>query len=451
MKKNQDKRLLGAMDYVNDKFVDRAAEKIKERPVGAPAEKPSKMKALKQVALLAACLLLLGAAVPLAVRLVNYIPNVLNPAGTGEGSESNSLESNETEPPVIDETPEEYFTNGWLFYGGSGGSGAEYDGKWIHVSQLPNTKIDVMACYDPVTGTTKSICIDSACNHLSEGCPAYASSWGAIRYIEIIGDWCLYQIDGDGKYNTEVRMYNMKTGEARVISEDVENGNIITYPGVTFPMDGKVYIDFADVDTAAGTRREYVSVYDPETDTTEYLCDEPEGMSMFGMSNKRLFFSEKRNSLRDPSVVWSTDYSGNNLKKEEVLNFDLIIMSGIYAYEPVMEENYEKNGHNMRVYDISTDTMFAMDFGGPVKRYVPGADKFAYVLEGDEKIYFTDLRGENSELATEYEVADFLPFCIVGDYLIGSTPKTSSVRPAGDYALNLKTGELKAVPGLSYP
>ena len=69
----------------------------------------------------------------------------------------------------------------------------------------------------------------------------------------------------------------------------------------------------------------------------------------------------------------------------------------------------------------------------------------------DAKIYFTDLRGENSELATEYEVADFLPFCIVGDYFIGSTPKTSSVRPAGDYALNLKTGELKAVPGLSYP
>lgn len=449
MKKDQNKRLLGAMEFIDDKLIDRAAEKIKERPVGAPAEKPSKKKAFRQLALLAACLLLLGAAVPLAVRLVNYIPNMLNPGGIDETTESNILDTNETEPPEVDAGPEEYFTNGWLFYGGSGGSGAEYEGKWIHVTDILESGVETLAVYDPTAGTTKSICIDPNCRHSGTVCPVVMPIGWYIRYIEIIGDWCLYQIDGDGKHNTEVRMYNMKTGEARVISEDIENGNIITYPSVTFPMDGKAYINFRDVDTTAGTSRDYVSVYDPETATTEYLCDEPEDMSMIGMSNKRLFFSEKRNSLRDPSVVWSTDHSGGNLKKEEVLNFDLLIMSGIYAYEPIIEENYEKNGYNMRVYDITTDKMFAMDFGGPVKRYVPGADKFAYVLEGDGKIYFTDLRGENSELATEYEVADFLPFCIVGDYVIGSIPKTSSVMPGGDYALNIKTGELKAIPGIN--
>ncbi len=449
MKKDHNKRLLGAMDYIDDKYVDRAAEKIKERPVGAPAEKPSKMKALKQVALLAACLLLLGAAVPLAVRLVNYIPDILGPAGTGEGSESNALDTNETEPPEVDAVPDEYFTNGWLFYGGSGGSGAEYDGKWIHVTDILESGVEALAVYDPTAGTTKSICIDPNCRHSGTVCPVVMPIGWYIRYIEIIGDWCLYQLDGDGKHNTEVRMYNMKTGEARVISEAVENGNIITCPSVTYPMDGKVYLNLHDVDNSSGTRREYVSVYDPETDTTEYLCDEPEDMSMIGMSNKRLFFAEKRNSLRDPSVVWSTDYSGNNLKKEEVLDFDLIIMSGIYAYEPIIEENYEKNGYNMRVYDISTDSIFTMNFGGPVKRYVPGADKFAYVPEEGGKIYFTDLRGENPELIIEYDVTDFLPFCIVGDYVIGSIPQKSSVMPGGDYVLNIKTGELKEIPGLN--
>ena len=184
MKKDQNKRLLGAMDYVDDKLINRAAEKIKERPVGAPAEKPSKMKALKQVALLAACLLLLGAAVPLAVRLVNYIPNVLNPAGTGEGSESNSLESNETEPPVIDATPEEYFTNGWLYYQSDS---FEYEGKWVHSTELPRTGVIVIASYDPVTKTTKSICLDSACDHVTADCPVCTAGWD-FRYMHIMDD-----------------------------------------------------------------------------------------------------------------------------------------------------------------------------------------------------------------------------------------------------------------------
>lgn len=443
MKKDQNKRLLGAMDYVDDKLINRAAEKIKERPVGAPAEKPSKMKALKQVALLAACLLLLGAAVPLAVRLVNYIPNVLNPAGTGEGSESNSLESNETEPPVIDATPEEYFTNGWLYYQSDS---FEYEGKWVHSTELPRTGVIVIASYDPVTKTTKSICLDSACDHVTADCPVCTAGWD-FRYMHIMDDWCVYQLDGKEKYSTEVRMYNMKTGEYRVIFEDTKNGSAITYAVIAFVMDGKVYFDMKDIDDAAGTSINYISCYDPETDKTERMLDVPENMSMINMSNKRIFFIENRKSLRDPATVWSSDYSGGNLKKEEAANFDFIVLSGIYAYEPIMEDNYEKNGYNIRVYDLATDSMHEVDLGGRVDRFFIADGKLCYVPEGSGKLYFADELGRNPELAVEFDSTVFNPYYLVGDYIIGRL----KAEPQDNAALNIKTGEITTIPGLTYP
>ncbi len=453
MKKNKilkDSRPLEMLDYLDEAYVAEVVDNLdlKNEPGKPLPKKVVVLRSIRTAAVLVACALLLGAAIPLAGRLVKLIPNIFNPAGTVEGTESNILETTETEPPVVDKVPEEYFTNGWLFYGGSAGSGAEYDGKWIHVADVLASNIRVLAAYDPATGTTKRICVDPNCPSSGEYCPAIVPIGWDIRYIEILGDWCMYQIDGKGKYESEIHFYNMKTGESRVI-EDTASGNIITYPSTAFPMDGKAYLNMRDVDNVTGTAREYVSCYDPKTDTIEYLCDEPEDMHMVGLSNKRMFFAEKRNSLRAPSVVWSTDHSGNNLKKEEVLNFDLMIMSGIYAYEPIVEENYEKNGYNMRVYDIATDSMFTLNFGAPVKRYVPGADKFGIIREEDGKIYSTDLRGENKKLVFDRPELGFMPYCFVGDYLIGDIPLACDIMPGGTYALNLTTGELKAIPEIN--
>lgn len=443
MKKDQNKRLLGAMEFIDDKLIDRAAEKIKERPVGAPAEKPSKKKAFRQLALLAACLLLLGAAVPLAIRLVNYIPNMLNPAGASEGTESDVIENNETEPPVIDATPEEYFTNGWLFYGTSGG---EYDGKWIHVSHLLATNIDVLAAYDPVTGTTKSICVDPNCPAEGKTCPAVIPIGWDFRYMMIIDDWCVYQIDGNAKHSTEVRMYNMKTGDARIVSRDTKNGNVTTYASVAFVMDGKVYLDMFDVDDTSDTQRNYISCYDPETGKTEHLLDVPENMSMINLSNKRIFFIENRKSLFDPAKVWSSDYSGGNLKREDVPNFDFVLLSGIYAYEPIMVYSYE-NGYNLRAYDVATDSMHEIDLGGMVECTFIAEGKLCYVPEGSGKLYVADELGRNPELAVEFDSAVFNPGYLVGDYIIGRL----KTEPGGDAALNIKTGEITPIPGLTYP
>lgn len=447
MKKKQDKRLISAMDYVDDKLVDRAAQKIKVRELGAPAEKPSKMKALKQVALLAACLLLLGAAVPLAVRLVNYIPSVLNPAGTGEETESDVLETNETEPPEVDAVPEEYFANGWLPYGGFPFNGAEYDGKWIFVTDLLASNIEALAVYDPVTGTTESICIGENCKHTGTGCMSVLGVGWYLNTIEIIDDWCLYQIKANVKYRTELRMYNMKTGEARLICEDVRNGDTVTYPALPFRMDGKVYLQMCEVDEAAGTRREYLSCYDLATDTTEFVCDFPEDLVFTSISSKRLFFRESRSSLFEYSVVWSTDYSGGDLKKEEVLNFDPLIISGTYAYSEI--SMVLNNYNSMLVYDIATDSTFTYDFGGKVKSFCVSEDRIAYVLEGDGKLYVSDLHGENREALGDYQNIAINLCKFAGDYLICMIKGGESTgMPDGDYALDLKTGEFKAIPAL---
>ena len=199
-----------------------------------------------------------------------------------------------------------------------------------------------------------------------------------------------------------------------------------------------------DIDNASGTRRDYVSCYDPETDKTEYLCDEPEDMHMVGLSNKRIFFAEKRSSLLAPSVVWSTDYSGNNLKKEEVLNFDLLAMSGIYAYEPIMEDHFEKDGYNLRAYDLAADSMFTINFGKPMKYLIPLDGKLGFVPEENGKFYLADARGEGAKLVAEYADSNFRPFSMVGDQIIGRLLDTS-----GYAVLDIKTGELKAIPAIN--
>ena len=445
MKKKQDKRLISAMDHIDDKLIDRAAERIKTRETGAPAEKPSKVKAFRQLALLAACLLLLGAVVPLVGKLVSYIPALSGPAGTG--AESNTLETNETEQSVVENVPEEYFANGWLPYGGFPFDGVEYDGKWIFVTDILESDVEALAVYDPVTGTTKSMCIDSNCKHSGTNCPAvFAVGW-YLNTIEIIDDWFLYQIKADVKYRTELRMYNLKTGEFRVICEDVRNGDSVTYPMLPFRMDGKVYLQMCDVDAAAGTIRKYLSCYDPATDTTEFVCDFPEDLVFTSISSKRLFFREAKSTLFEYSVVWSTDYSGGDLKKEEVLNFDPLIMSGTYAYSEV--SMYLNEYTSMLVYDIATDSTFTYDFGGKAKTFCVGEERIAYVLEGDSKLYMSDLRGENKEVFGDYPDFVINNFEFVGDYLICTVKGGESTgMPDGDYALDLKTGEFKAIPAL---
>jgi DNA-directed RNA polymerase alpha subunit len=53
------------------------------------------------------------------------------------------------------------------------------------------------------------------------------------------------------------------------------------------------------------------------------------------------------------------------------------------------------------------------------------------------------------ELVFDRSELGFSPYNSIGDYLIGDIPLACDIMPGGTYALNIKTGELKAIPELN--
>ena len=449
MKKNKifkDSRPLEMLDYLDEAYVAEVVDNLNlQNEPGKPLpKKVVVLRSIRTAAVLVACAVLLGAAVPLVGRLVGMIPDILNPAGTV--GESSTLEETETEPPVDEDLPEEYFTDAILFCGGGISFGAEYEGKWIHSSTALASNVKFLAAYDPETGSTKSICVHHPnCTASGKECPVGAIGW-KYTHIRVLDDWCLYRLEGGNKYDVEIRMYNMKTGESRSILEDVENGNIVTYPLWCVEMNGKVYFILWEVDKGTTkSRREYISCYDPKTGTIEYLCDEPENLTTIGISNKRIFYTERISVRNDPAEIWSTDHSGGNLKKEDVLNFGSMVLSGTYAYDAV---SIMKTWNTFRVYDFETNSVTTIDLGAEIRYLLATSSKLCFVFEEDGKVYISDPLGKNRELVLDRPGLDFKPYDIVGDYIIGKVSLTPEMMP-GTYALNIKTGELKAIPAIN--
>ncbi len=507
MKNKNDKRLIGAFEHIDDKFIESAAKRIKPREEGIHERGANKMKMIKQVTLLAACLVLLGAAVPLAGRLVGLIPELFNPASTA--NESNVLETNENDPPENNNLPEEYFTagDGFLSYP-SYFLGVEYDGCWIHKSasykNLTGTKMEFFEYlykYDPVAKTSTSICINPSCKHKDESCPAFVPIGWLIDSITVFDDWCLYQItchnyNGEGiPEGTKVCLYNMKTGEARVIAEKNQDDSVHPTPEAVFAMDGKVYLSVWDevweADLVWGTHRNYIVCYDPATNTADKLCDIPKKMYLVGMTNKRFFFSEDPFiEIHYDSEIWSCDYSGENYRKMANFNFVPMFVCGTYAYG-VGANN------TLRIYDLTTDSASTIDFGNIQYVYLDSGelgftttsrieeynsykkDPDAYIAwnypgvtdpdkisklkseteiklncKVDMQFYLTDARGENKTLVFEDENICFNPYRRVGDHIIGMVRKASKyevrILDDGFAALNLKTGEIDFIPAVKF-
>ena len=508
MKNKNDKRLIGAFEHIDDKFIESAAKRIKPRAEGVGERGANKMKIFKQVALLTACLVLLGAAVPLAGRLVGLIPELFIPAGTA--NESNVLETDENDPPKVDDLPEEYFTagDGFLSYP-SYYLGVEYDGCWIHKSAAHKDfegglydYYGYLYKYDPVTKTSTSICIKPSCKHMDKSCPVFVHVGWNIDSITVFDDWCLYMckqainIDSNNAVaGVQVRLYNMKTGEARVIAEKSQADSPHSTPKSAFAMDGKVYLSVSDVSWDAGLIsrqiRNYIVCYDPATDTADRLCDFPAKMYLVGMTNKRFFFSEDPFiEIHYDSEIWACDYSGENYGKMANFNFVPMFVCGTLAYGA---------GENNTVlaYDLATDSASTIDFGNIQYVYLDSgelgftttsrieeynkylADQDAYIAwnypgvtdpdkiskfkaeteiklncKVDMQFYLTDSRGENQSLVFEGENINFKPYRRVGDHIIGSLIKASKyevyILDSGFAALNLKTGEFEMIPTLKF-
>lgn len=505
MKNKNDKRLIGAFEHIDDKFIESAAKRIKPRAEGVSERGANKMKMIKQVALLAACLVLLGAAVPLAGRLVGLIPELFNPAGTE--NESNILETNENDPPKVDDLPEEYFTlgDGFLSYP-SYFLGVEYNGCWIHKSaaykNLTGTKMEFFEYlykYDPVAKTSTSICIKPSCKHTDESCPVFVPVGWNIDSITVFDDWCLYQctkgINIELSNETQVRLYNMKTGEARVIAKKSQANSPHSTPKSAFAMDGKVYLSVSDVSWDAGLNlrqtRNYIVCYDPTTDTADKLCDIPTKMNLVGMTNKRFFFSDDPYILiHYDSEIWTCDYSGENYGKMANFNFVPMFVCGTIAYGA-------GNNNTLQIYDLATDSASTIDFGNIQYVYLDSgelgftttsrieeynkyrADQDAYIARNypgvtdpdeisklksetelklnckvDMQFYLTDARGGNQSLVFEGKNIDFIPYRRAGDHIIGYLRKASKyevrILDSGFAALNLKTGEFEMIPTVKF-
>lgn len=95
-----DKRLLEALDYIDMRFIEEAAQKIKERPIGyAPSDARTSRKVIaRQILKLAACLLILSAAIPVITYVLR---NFTELAGlfTGDTTEETAPELTEPETP----------------------------------------------------------------------------------------------------------------------------------------------------------------------------------------------------------------------------------------------------------------------------------------------------------------------------------------------------------------
>jgi hypothetical protein len=108
------------------------------------------------------------------------------------------------------------------------------------------------------------------------------------------------------------------------------------------------------------------------------------------------------------------------------------------------EEKYGAFCHTVTSNILSMREIY---LGGMVECTFIAEGKLCYVPEGSGKLYVADELGRNPELAVEFDSTVFNPGHLVGDYIIGRL----KTEPRDRAALNIKTGEITPIPGLTYP
>ena len=437
MNKKTDKRLLASLDYIDDKFTERAAKRIKTRPVGMTGG-VSKKRMIKYVALLAACMILLGAAIPIATSLLNKLPEVIDPSASNDDTTA-------PETQLEEEKPEEYFSDSYF----TGTLNVyKYEGQFVYYVK-ENSGYYRIVKYNPEIDAVSSVCLNTSCSHTYDDCPV-ASPLGWDLLFDGIGDWLIIRFStpggtGKGPDDTKLCAYNLKTGEARTVLEKNQTGNIVKYASGFLTFEEKAYILIVEKDISDPQNiisKGYITCYDPKTDENVYMCEQPEGLGFIGISNKRFFYSEK---LR---YNWSSDHNGKNLQKEETCTFLPVAVSGTYAYDFSFEDD-DNNPATMNVYDLVTDSKFVIDFGNTLRDLRVLEDKLLYVIyksedkTGPTELWVCDKRGENRRFLLEFENNSFTPLNCLGDFIICQST-TNGISKY--YIFNVETCEFKEIP-----
>jgi len=161
--KSTDKRLFRAIDYIDERFIEEAAQRIKARPAGQVSVSANKAKTFKQVALLAACVVVLSVAFPVVTYIMRHY------GSTGGSSASNPSESftadltdqTTVESEIITEELHEHDGSEGLIYQ-LNKDGAGY--TLVSRGSCGGTEVTVASTYDglPVTAVGDYAFMDSS-------------------------------------------------------------------------------------------------------------------------------------------------------------------------------------------------------------------------------------------------------------------------------------------------
>lgn len=153
---NQKRRLLESIEYIDDAMISDTMSRVKTDAVaaGMPSKGKRHMIWIKQVSVLAACALLLGAIIP----VISFVSKNTNPfGGFGAGANPGVEETEpmpeviETEPPETEVVPDEHGSEGLRYIINEDGTTAsfigwgDFKGKTAYIGSvyegLPVTKI----------------------------------------------------------------------------------------------------------------------------------------------------------------------------------------------------------------------------------------------------------------------------------------------------------------------
>lgn len=148
---NRDRRLLEALDYLDEAYIADVVDNLKVPPVpGAPLPKKGRiLRSLKPVAMLVACTLLLAALIPAVTYMTSHIPDIV---AFFRGEHSEATVPEETDPTEATAPPE---TTAPIKHEHNGSEGLIYrvndDGKTVTLISWGNCNlkdITVASVYD---------------------------------------------------------------------------------------------------------------------------------------------------------------------------------------------------------------------------------------------------------------------------------------------------------------
>ena len=186
---NRDRRLLEALDYLDEAYIADVVDNLKVPPVpGAPMPKKGRiLRSLKPVAMLVACTLLLAALIPAVTYLTSHIPDIV---AFFRGEQSEATVPEETSPYLPDDTTSPPETTEAIKHEHNGSEGLVYrindDGQTVTLVSRGNCDLKdviVASVYDgmPVKAIADGAFTDAEIRTLTIPTSVTSIGYGAFK------------------------------------------------------------------------------------------------------------------------------------------------------------------------------------------------------------------------------------------------------------------------------